>query len=196
MPEVFQKGDKVIKFARAYCLDEFVFLFWCRQHKTRDEALKYINLLREILYLYRTQGNLSAIVGLIGAMGPEDLKVLVDTMNQYEDLALSMLNQTINSIRAGIVNLIAQLGIWPEITKWSGYAQCPGLQLLISQINEIFSELSYGFEFLQFKYNKAKNFLQDVGRTESVLNSKYLEVTIDILDYLADRTNVLCAPFR
>ncbi len=196
MPEVWDKGDKIVKFARFACLDEFIFLFWCRQHKTVDEALKYINILREVLYLYRTQGNISAIAGLVGAMNIEELKKVADLMNQYEDLTLSILNQTINSLRSGITNLISQLGIWPDITKWTGYTQCPGLQLLISQINEFFSELTYNVEYLQFKYNYAKNFLQDAGRIDSVVNSKYLEVAIDILDYLADRVNVLCAPFR
>lgn len=196
MPEVwYNETGKAIRFSRYICLDEFILYWFCKQFKSRDEAKQIVDLLKEVLYLYRTQGNLSALIGLIGASSITELQQIVNLMNQYEDLGLTIMNQAITSLRSGVVSLLRQLGPWKDITKWEGYLNCPGLQTLFVPINEIFATLADSVEFLQFKYNFAKRFLQEIGQ-KNIINTKFLDAAIDILDYLSDRINVLCAPFR
>jgi len=196
MPQVWQNPNtnEIVRFANLACIDDFIIAFLCKSFKNMNEVKLTIDTLREILYLYRTQGNLSALVGLINTFPISQLKQIATLVNTYEDLTLTVMNQTINSLRNGLLSLVKQLGIWKDLPKYEGFATCPGLQMLMQPINDIFIELSEGIEFLQFQYNAKKRFIQGIGQKQ-IVNTDFFNALINILDYMSDRINVLCSPF-
>lgn len=195
MPEVVQVLDRSITFARKNCLDEFLIGFWCATFKDIDKAKGYIDALKEVLYLYRTQGNISAIAGLIGTMGPEELKQMADTLRLIDSLTISIMEQAIGLVQGGVQSLLETLNPWGQVTKFSAYLQCPGIQNLFSLVNRVTDELTDGLSFLLYRYNRVKNFLQNAGKSD-IINEKYIDTAIDVLDYLSSRIAILCAPFR